>query len=154
MRPQCSVVSSPAWRSLKFSLGQFGFPVPMNWMAKLAEPKRFLFDCEWTELLRAVGPLRSRPWNLSARVWPILGRNDLSRVPRQNDARPVVSPPDDAGTPLTDAPTSWQYLLWKYEYDLIAQCCRGKDRKPSFLGPLQAKAAPSSGCSPAFRRKR
>ena len=22
-----------------------------------------------------------------------------------------------AGTPLIDAPTSWQYLLWKYEYD-------------------------------------
>jgi transposase InsO family protein len=22
-----------------------------------------------------------------------------------------------AGTPIVDAPTSWQYLLWKYEYD-------------------------------------
>jgi hypothetical protein len=90
-------------------------------ISRLADPSRMLFDTEWsgTPLQQLERYERETAKNLVAEV-------DLSRDPRQvlemmifgrmmqtNDA--VFRGERYGGTPLIDAPTSWQYLLWKYD---------------------------------------
>lgn len=39
----------------------------------------------------------------------------IGRILQSNDL--VLRSLQFNGSPLIDAPTSWQYLIWKYEYD-------------------------------------
>lgn len=55
--------------------------------------------------------------NVSAAVLNLV----LGRMLQANDT--LLESSRYSGSPLIDAPTSWQYLLWKYEYD--AQQAKG-----------------------------
>jgi hypothetical protein len=90
-------------------------------VAKLANPKRFLFDCDWSEPLpeqlahyvRDTGSYV--PGAVRASVAETTYRAFLGRMMQTNDL--LFRSARYMGTPVIDAPTSWQYLLWKYEYD-------------------------------------
>jgi hypothetical protein len=90
-------------------------------VAKLVDPKRFLFDSDWSErpsdqFARHVRDTGSQiPSAVGASVGETVYRAFFGRMMQTNDL--LFRSARHAGTPLVDAPTSWQYLLWKYEYD-------------------------------------
>ncbi|EGW39076.1 hypothetical protein [Desulfosporosinus sp. OT] len=88
------------------------------------EPGRILFDVEWRNLSLEERILK---WQIQAE--PFLALNDLATMPlglqlkfnaigrmrQMNDV--VLRAGGLNSSPLIDAPTSWEYLVWKYEYD-------------------------------------
>jgi hypothetical protein len=94
-------------------------PEPTDLFNQAVDPTRILFDTEWSgslavqferyrnEFQSYVSPKPTVPQSMYGSLFGRMGQaNDtLFRSIRY------------AGTPLVDAPTSWQYLLWKYEYD-------------------------------------
>jgi hypothetical protein len=90
-------------------------------MGKLVEPKRFLFDADWSGPLsgqyeRYVRDTQSKVLPLAtASVAETTYAAFIGRMMQTNDL--LLRSARYRGTPLIDAPTSWQYLLWKYEYD-------------------------------------
>jgi hypothetical protein len=51
----------------------------------------------------------------------------LGRMVQTNDA--IFQSSMHGGTPLIDAPTSWKYLQWKYEYDAQGQSAPPDDKR-------------------------
>jgi hypothetical protein len=90
-------------------------------IAKLADPKRFLFDSEWSEPLpeQFARYVQEAESHMPGAVGPSVGETAygqfFGRMMQTNDL--LFRSARYTGTPLIDAPTSWQYLLWKYEYD-------------------------------------
>jgi hypothetical protein len=88
--------------------------------AEIHEPGRVLFDTEWEgsvqeQLARASnGDLYS---GLLGTKNPgvILASQALGRMSTSNEL--LVKARRLRGTPIIDAPTSWQYFVWKLEYD-------------------------------------
>jgi hypothetical protein len=89
---------------------------------KIVRHDRLLFDTEWSGSAEAnirryvaetvssfESPLKSLP------AGSIVGMAISGRMMQAADA--LLGSSDNGGSPLIDAPTSWQYLLWKYEYD-------------------------------------
>jgi hypothetical protein len=85
----------------------------------LADPSRLLFDVEWSgtpieQIERYAGEFQSRspaPEDIGGAVFAAIS----GRMIMTNDA--LLRSSRYGGSPLIDAPTSWQYLQWKYEYD-------------------------------------
>ena len=87
--------------------------------AEVADPKRVLFDTAWEgdfreKLTRATtedfsGLLQTT--NLGI----IVASQALGRMSTTNEL--LVKARRLRGTPIIDAPTSWQYFVWKLEYD-------------------------------------
>lgn len=88
--------------------------------AEVHDPERVLFDTEWEgslheQLERATsGDLYS---SLVGTTNPgvILASQALGRMSTSNEL--LVKARRLRGTPIIDAPTSWQYFVWKLEYD-------------------------------------
>lgn len=87
------------------------------------DPSRLLFDTEWKGdtmadqlkhylediQVRLVPELRPRL------IGPTVKTAMFGRMMQTNDV--LFTSQEYSGLPLIDAPTSWQYFLWKYEYD-------------------------------------
>ena len=88
-------------------------------LGHIADPTRVLFDAEWS------GSLADQFARWNSELAPLMGGGASSaekfyrflfgRMGQANDI--LFRSKRYGGTPLVDAPTSWQYLLWKYEYD-------------------------------------
>jgi len=111
----------------------------------VVDPSRLLFDSEWSGTLteqmeryklETLDPLRGKmaPHHLQLAVW----NSTFGRMMQANDT--LLGSAEIRGTPLIDAPTSWQYLLWKYEYD-GAQASPARDRR----GAVIVKAVEAEG---------
>ena len=88
--------------------------------AEVKEPARVLFDTEWQgsfeeQLARAT--TRDVYAELIGTTNPgvILASQALGRMSTSNEL--LVKARRLRGTPIIDAPTSWQYFVWKLEYD-------------------------------------
>jgi hypothetical protein len=109
----------PTIEALQSFLGQFVTAEKL--VTKLADPTRLLFDSDWSEPLpeqfaRYVQDTASWfPDTVGASVAETIYRAFFGRMMQTNDL--LFRSAEYIGTPLIDAPTSWQYLLWKYEYD-------------------------------------
>jgi len=100
-------------------LGQFSNADELA--GNLVDPKRFLFDSDWSEppaaqFTRYIQVTGSQaPGLIGSSVGETTYTAFLGRMMQTNDL--LFRSSRYGGTPLIDAPTSWQYLLWKYEYD-------------------------------------
>lgn len=92
-----------------------------DFASRLVEPTRLLMDAESSaspseqlhqfrsEQERNFGPQLLESWDQAVSM-AFLGR-------MLSTNKSILNSSHYHGTPLIDAPTSWQYLLWKYEYD-------------------------------------
>lgn len=87
-------------------------------VAEVGDVNRILFDTEWTgdvetQLRRALESKHYKPFVKSPGL--LLASQSLGRMSVSNEL--LVKSRRLNGTPVIDAPTSWQYLVWKLEYD-------------------------------------
>jgi len=101
-------------------IDQIGTPDQI--VAAMVERGRLIFNSEWSEPLpeqlaryftETVQPMGAGKGYGDAVYFSIAGRMMMS-----NDA--LLRSSLCRGSPLTDAPASWKYLQWKYEYDVMA----------------------------------
>ena len=87
-------------------------------VSRITDPNRMLFDTEWsgTLLEQFKRYAEEFPGQFGSIADPrlVLEEMLLGRMMQINDA--VFRGFRYGGTPLIDAPTSWRYLQWKYEY--------------------------------------
>jgi hypothetical protein len=89
---------------------------------QLSDQSKLLFDTEWSD------PIEKQVERYASEVVGNLGPaleklptgklvefSVIGRMMQVNDL--LIKSDRFRGNPLIDAPTSWQYLLWKYEYD-------------------------------------
>jgi hypothetical protein len=88
-------------------------------VAEIADESRFLFDTEWkgsvaAQLKKATESSHTR---LIGTNHPgiILANQSVGRMSVSNEL--LIKSRRLKGSPIIDAPTSWQYLAWKMEYD-------------------------------------
>jgi hypothetical protein len=84
-------------------------------ISHLADPSRLLFDSEWVGTLSQQFERYTREMMPTAGVADIVFAGVLGRMIMANDI--LLRSSRFGGSPLIDAPTSWQFLQWKYEYD-------------------------------------
>lgn len=88
--------------------------------AEVNDPERVLFDTEWQGSLREQLERATNHDVYSGLIGSknpgvILASHALGRMSTSNEL--LVKARRLRGTPIIDAPTSWQYLVWKLEYD-------------------------------------
>lgn len=88
-------------------------------VAEVADGKRVLFDTQWngdiaSQLERALKDDHYKPLGLES-PGVLLALQSAARMSVSNEL--LVKSRRLSGTPIIDAPTSWQYLVWKMEYD-------------------------------------
>jgi hypothetical protein len=87
-------------------------------VAEIGDVSRVLFDTEWegnvtSQLKQALESEHYRPFVDSPGM--LLASQALGRMSVSNEL--LIKSRRLNGTPIIDAPTSWQYLAWKMEYD-------------------------------------
>ena len=87
-------------------------------VAEIGDKSRFLFDTEWTgdiasQLAQALESDHFKPFVDSPGM--LLATQSLGRMSVSNEL--LVKSRRLNGSPIIEAPTSWQYLVWKMEYD-------------------------------------
>ena len=88
-------------------------------VAEISDDRRVLFDTEWTgnvgsQIEKAMKSDHFKPFGkLTPGV--VLASQALGRMSVSNEL--LIKSRRLNGTPIIDAPTSWQYLVWKMEYD-------------------------------------
>ena len=87
-------------------------------VAEIVDEDRVLFDTEWpsdivSQLNEALENEHYKPFIDSPGM--LLVSQSLGRMSVSNEL--LVKSQRLNGTPIIDAPTSWQYLVWKMEYD-------------------------------------
>lgn len=114
--------------------------------ASVVDSERFLFDIEWPRAAneqlerykQEVQPqMSSNPWGSSSEL---VYDAFLGRMMQTNDA--LFRSERYGGTPLIDAPTSWQYLLWKYEYDAKESTLRAGTRDLVISKAVEVEGTP------------
>jgi hypothetical protein len=117
----CSRIFGRAFSSMQdLDIFLRGFSDVKSVVSSMVDPGRMLFDTDWS------GPLDEQFERYEKENAPQLGPQPpsvsfvlqqliLGRMMTINDA--VFRSARLGGSPLVDAPTSWQYLLWKYEYN-------------------------------------
>jgi hypothetical protein len=90
--------------------------------AQISDSERLLFDTEWSgsiesqiERYKATFLQEMAPEFVPKSIGEVIQTNLIGRMMQANAA--LFRASQYAGHPLVDAPTSWQYLLWKYQYD-------------------------------------
>lgn len=88
--------------------------------AEVRDPERALFDTDWEGSLTEQLERATKMETYSALVGTtnpgeILASQALGRMSTSNEL--LVKARRLHGTPIIDAPTSWQYFVWKLEYD-------------------------------------
>lgn len=88
-------------------------------LAEISDGSRVLFDADWDEdigdqIKKAMKSPHMQPFG---QITPgvVLASQALGRMSVSNEM--LVKARRLNGTPIIDAPTSWQYLVWKLEYD-------------------------------------
>lgn len=91
---------------------------------KIIDPERLLFDTDWK------GLSLEEQWKKYQKTTGKIGNVSklsvgeqvkLTAIGRMMQVNELLYKSNNVhGVPLIDAPTSWQYLLWKYEYDAEA----------------------------------
>lgn len=111
---------------------------PDDVVKSLADPNRLLFDVEWKDKTIAE-QLKHHFEDVESQFIPTIGSRPLGTVikdiifGRMSQINDVLSESQQySGLPLIDAPTSWQYFLWKYEYD----CTRSNALNPNLKSTL------------------
>jgi hypothetical protein len=100
-------------------------------VSKIVDPSRMLFDTEWSgtllEQFKRYAEEFPGQFGAVADARMVLEQMLLGRMMQTNDA--VFRGFRYGGTPLIDAPTSWRYLQWKYEYQgsLVEACESQRD---------------------------
>lgn len=88
-------------------------------VAEIKDNTRVLFDPEWGNdaSLQIKNALKSDQGKFYKDITPgtLLARQALGRMSVSNEI--LIRSRRLRGTPIIDAPTSWQYLVWKMEYD-------------------------------------
>jgi hypothetical protein len=112
--------------------------------AEVKDPTRVLFDTEWEgslqdQIARATtGDMYSKLLG-TTNPGVILASQALGRMSTSNEL--LVKARRLRGTPIIDAPTSWQYFVWKLEYDASqAEAVQGLEDLHTVRG-LQTLAA-------------
>ena len=87
-------------------------------VAEIVDEDRVLFDTEWpsdvaSQLNEAFKNEHYKPFIASPGI--LLMSQSVGRMSQSNEL--LVKSHRLNGTPIIDAPTSWQYLVWKMEYD-------------------------------------
>ena len=87
-------------------------------VAEIVDEDRVLFDTEWpsdvvSQLNEALENEHYKPFIASPGI--LLMSQSLARMSQSNEL--LIRSRRLNGTPIIDAPTSWQYLVWKMEYD-------------------------------------
>lgn len=91
-------------------------------VAAVSDPRRVLFDTEWQGTLQ--DQLKRAAADKSAKLLKtdnpgiIVASQAIGRMSTSNEL--LIKASRLGGTPIIDAPTSWQYLVWKLEYDARA----------------------------------
>ncbi|XPV77950.1 MAG: hypothetical protein ACNI27_08525 [Desulfovibrio sp.] len=85
----------------------------------ISDEDRVLFDTEWdedleTQIQKHITTPHMRPFGDISPAHA-LTVNSLGRMGTSNEL--LIKSRRLRGTPILDAPTSWQYLVWKMEYD-------------------------------------
>ena len=101
----------------------------------LADPCCLLFDVEWSgtpreqieRYVREFQSMAQAPGNVGEAVFAAI----LGRMIQTNEA--LLRSSRYGGSPLIDAPTSWQYLQWKYEHDSTDSNGRPEDRRNTLI---------------------
>lgn len=88
-------------------------------VAEIGDGKRVLFDTEWSgdissQLSQALKSDHYKPFGIES-PGVLLALQSLGRMSVSNEL--LIKSRRLNGTPIIDAPTSWQYLAWKIEYD-------------------------------------
>lgn len=88
-------------------------------IAEIADESRILFDTEWkgdltAQLTRATQDKTAQMLG-TTNPGVIVALQSLGRLATSNEL--LIKSRRLQGTPIIDAPTSWQYLVWKMEYD-------------------------------------
>jgi hypothetical protein len=121
-------------------------------VSAVRHPDRLLFDIEWKEPLRqqVTRALTESSGLLAEADLPFLVMNQtIARMMQANDV--IGKSREFSGTPLMDAPTSWQYLNWKLEYDAelspttrqpmhVVHALQDVENKAEWLGKIPADA--------------
>lgn len=101
-------------------------------VAEIKDDSRVLFDTEWKgtmseQLERATKHSAYAGLLVQTNPGLILASQALGRMSTSNEL--LVKARRLRGTPILDAPTSWQYLVWKLEYDAghTEELCGMKD---------------------------
>ena len=88
-------------------------------VAEISDGGRVLFDTDWKGDLgsQIEKAMKIYPMQLFGDITPgvLLANQALGRMSVSNEM--LVNARRLNGTPIIDAPTSWQYLVWKMEYD-------------------------------------
>jgi len=94
---------------------------PYQIVARMADPNRLIFDGEWSEPLPEQITRFLNERMLAAALTKDYGEaiyNSIAgRMMMANDT--LLRSAWSGGSPLIDAPVSWRYLQWKYEYDAM-----------------------------------
>lgn len=87
--------------------------------AEVADPKRVLFDTAWEgDFRQKLTRATNQDFSALLRTTNpgiIVASQALGRMSTSNEL--LVKARRLRGTPIIDAPTSWQYFVWKLEYD-------------------------------------
>ena len=104
---------------------------------KVKKPDRFLLDVDWQKLSikeriakyrqEMVSKLQGKPASVGVEVQMMFS----GRMIQINDA--ILKAKTLNGTVLMDAPTSWQYLLWKYQAEYLNTKEVIKGASPDFV---------------------
>lgn len=88
-------------------------------LPKVVNADRVLFDVEWTGSLREkvvrMSKSKDLPPNHKENYGHLVASYSVSRMSITNEL--LLKSRRLHGTPIIDAPTSWQYFVWKLEYD-------------------------------------
>lgn len=88
-------------------------------LAEISDGSRVLFDTDWDEDIggQIEKAMKSKHMKPFGQITPgvVLASQALGRMSVSNEM--LVKARRLNGTPIIDAPTSWQYLVWKMEYD-------------------------------------
>ncbi|MBN8736026.1 MAG: hypothetical protein J0H27_07135 [Xanthomonadales bacterium] len=89
-------------------------------VAEVEDPQRALFDTEWRgsladQLQRALGDDLYSGLLHTSNPGIMLASQAVGRMSASNEL--LIKSRQLRGTPIIDAPTSWQYFVWKLEYD-------------------------------------
>ncbi len=92
---------------------------PDQIVAGMADPSRLIFDGEWSEALpEQIIRYLNESVSMAKGYGEAVYYSIFGRMIMVNDT--LLRSSSCGGSPLIDAPVSWKYLQWKYEYDAIA----------------------------------
>lgn len=109
-------------------------------LSQITDPERLLFDTESLDTLARQFEEWRRQFLSEAGLFPEAGQalEFMLRGRMMQTSDVIFRGARFGGAPLIDAPTSWQYLLWKYEYDADASRASNGNRQELMIANTMA----------------